>query len=194
MDLEEGSNLGNKLCIFSVLSLIFAIIFPILGIVFGIIALDKIKQDSNLRGKVLAIIGIILSIIIFLSILFFLYLILMFKQHIANSKNETMSCDIGSPLICKDVTIFYGTKMTIAMLGSGEKRINLTRIQVDDCNEPTEQMTASKNELAMAFLDCKKLTNDENFERNIVIDYSYEGSSEKKQLTGRIYGRAVING
>ena len=36
-------------------------IFPILAIVFGFISINKIKQNSELKGRTLAIIGIVLG-------------------------------------------------------------------------------------------------------------------------------------
>ena len=58
----------NKRNPLSILSLIFAFIIPLLGGIFGIIALVQIKK-TNQKGKGLAITGIILSIFfLFLSL------------------------------------------------------------------------------------------------------------------------------
>lgn len=48
----------QKMCIWSILSIIFAFLFPLLGIILGIVALIKIKENSNLKGKGLAIAGL----------------------------------------------------------------------------------------------------------------------------------------
>ncbi|MFT4309754.1 MAG: DUF4190 domain-containing protein [Candidatus Woesearchaeota archaeon] len=58
--------------VMAILSLVFAFIFPILGAIFGIIALIQIR-DSGEEGRVLAIIGLIVSgIYILLALLMFL--------------------------------------------------------------------------------------------------------------------------
>jgi len=53
----------QKMCIWSILSIICAFVFWILGIIFGIVALVTIKNNPNLKGKGLAIAGIIISVI-----------------------------------------------------------------------------------------------------------------------------------
>lgn len=48
---------------FAVLSLIFAFLSPILGIIFGKIGLNEIRKNKNQKGEDLAKAGLILSII-----------------------------------------------------------------------------------------------------------------------------------
>jgi len=47
----------------SILSVVFAFLIPPLGLIFGIVALVKIKKDPVLTGRGLAIFGIIISIL-----------------------------------------------------------------------------------------------------------------------------------
>ncbi len=56
-DIPEGDVSG-----FALLGLIFAFVFPLLGLIFSIIALNKIKNNKNLRGTTLAILGVVFSI------------------------------------------------------------------------------------------------------------------------------------
>ena len=64
------------MCTYSVLSAVFSIIFPYMGIAFGIIAITKINLNPYLHGRSLAIVGIsisavtsiILTLIIFFAI------------------------------------------------------------------------------------------------------------------------------
>ena len=44
--------------VWAILALIFAFVMPLLGIIFGIIALVEIKNHPHLKGKGLAIAGI----------------------------------------------------------------------------------------------------------------------------------------
>lgn len=56
-DIPEGDISG-----FALAGIIFAIVFPLLGLIFSIIALNKIKNNPKLRGKTLAILGVVFSI------------------------------------------------------------------------------------------------------------------------------------
>ena len=48
----------------SILSLVFGFLLPILGIIFGIIALVQISKDPQQEGKGLAIAGIVLGVVL----------------------------------------------------------------------------------------------------------------------------------
>jgi len=56
-DIPEGEISGLALA-----GLILAFIFPLLGLIFSILALNKIKNNKNLRGTTLAILGVVFSI------------------------------------------------------------------------------------------------------------------------------------
>ena len=53
----------KKTCIFSILGIIFAFVFPLLGLIFGIVALVEISKDKKLGGKGLAIASIVISVV-----------------------------------------------------------------------------------------------------------------------------------
>lgn len=55
--------------VMAILSLIFAILFPPLGLTFGIIALVQIKNNPNQKGKGLAIAGTIISLVLLLIVI-----------------------------------------------------------------------------------------------------------------------------
>ena len=50
----------------SILSIVFAFVFPLAGLILGIVALNQIKTSGE-EGRILAIIGIVLSIIFMLG-------------------------------------------------------------------------------------------------------------------------------
>ncbi len=56
-DIPEGDISG-----FALLGLIFAFIFPLLGLIFSIIALNKINNNKNLRGTAIAVLGVVFSV------------------------------------------------------------------------------------------------------------------------------------
>ncbi len=65
--------------LFSILSLLSLFFFPLLALPLGIISLKHIKHDSHLKGKVLAVIGVIFGslclLLIIAYVLFFIFLV-----------------------------------------------------------------------------------------------------------------------
>ena len=73
------NELGSpRYSIIAIISFIFAFLFPPLGIVLGIIALNKIKKDSNLKGKGVSVAA--LSVGIFIIICFTLLYALLYMS------------------------------------------------------------------------------------------------------------------
>jgi len=64
---------GQKTNVMAILSLIFAFLFPIAGLILGIIALVQLGKDKNQKGKGLAIAAIIISVIIMIIGFLFLW-------------------------------------------------------------------------------------------------------------------------
>lgn len=63
---------GDHYDLFSVISVISLFFFPLLAIPFALISLNHLKHDSHLKGKNLAMIGLIVGIFIGVLPLFFL--------------------------------------------------------------------------------------------------------------------------
>lgn len=69
----DNNNFGVTAVVFGILSIVFSLVFPIFGIVFGVISLifaikqKKINKNSwSKAGMILSIIGILLSLIIWI--------------------------------------------------------------------------------------------------------------------------------
>ena len=75
---EKGYN------IFAILSLVFAFLISLLGLVFGIIALIQINKSGE-KGRGLAIAGIIISALLMFSVLLFMILMFIAFFTIANA-------------------------------------------------------------------------------------------------------------
>ena len=72
---EQQPTTAQNTSIWAILALVFAFVAPPLGIIFGIIALREIKKNPNLKGRGLAIAGIVIGsifILIFISLIGFL--------------------------------------------------------------------------------------------------------------------------
>jgi branched-subunit amino acid permease len=72
---EKDSNLVAY--VFGIISIVTAFFTPLAGLVFGIIGLvqsNKQKNELSKKAKTLSIIGIILSIILFLALIILTYL------------------------------------------------------------------------------------------------------------------------
>lgn len=96
----------QKTCIWSILSIIFAFVFPLLGLIFGIVALVKISHDSNLKGKGLAIAGLIIGALLTLIIPILVALGAIAYFGVLNPEAFLpRTCLIGSGFSCNDFKV-----------------------------------------------------------------------------------------
>jgi hypothetical protein len=104
---------GQKTCIYSILSIIFAFLFGLLGLIFGIIALVKISKDPNLKGKELAIAGIIISVVIG-PIIFLMTIGAIAYFGVLNPSNFLpVRCETSSGFMCNEFNIRSADGMLI---------------------------------------------------------------------------------
>ncbi|MBT4651468.1 DUF4190 domain-containing protein [Candidatus Woesearchaeota archaeon] len=72
---------GDHYDLFAILSFLSIFFFPLLAIPLGIISLKHIKHDSHLKGKTLAILGIIFGILpLLLLILYIIFVVIIAKS------------------------------------------------------------------------------------------------------------------
>ena len=101
--------LEQKTCIWSILSIVCAFLFSPLGIVFGIVALVRIKRNPTLKGKGLAIAGIAIGVVLpllFLLLMVLFGIILGFSSNSAiedTSSSQPSNGDLFSDTICENV-------------------------------------------------------------------------------------------
>jgi ABC-type dipeptide/oligopeptide/nickel transport system permease component len=80
----------SKTCVWAILSLIFAFFMPLIGLIFGIVALIQINKDKSLKGKGLAIAGIVISSLWMVLILLLFIIGLVFTFGVFNAMTPSI--------------------------------------------------------------------------------------------------------
>ncbi len=126
---------SQKTSVLAILSLIFAFLFFPLGLILGIIALSEIKKNPNLKGKGIAIAGIIISLIFIISLLFLLVIgYSAYSGFLTPSTYLPSECTLPVGLSCNDFSIVSGNPGSISLtiengMGSG---IMIRSIEITD--------------------------------------------------------------
>lgn len=95
--------MSERTSLWSILAIIFAFVFPVVGIIFGVVALVQIHKDSSYGGRGLAIAGIVIGSIL-LVILPFL-LLTAFTSYVGIFSPKAWipeKCDVGLEFTCED--------------------------------------------------------------------------------------------
>lgn len=132
---------SQKTSILAILSLIFAFIFTPAGLILGIIALSEIKKNPSLKGRGLAIAGIIISIILMILVLIptlVLFLIggLAYSGFLSPSSYLSPRCTLPMDLSCNEFSVVSGNPGSISLTlesGMGEG-IMIRSIKITELN------------------------------------------------------------
>ena len=112
---------GGKTSVLAILALVFGIIIPIVGIILGIIALVKIKKDPNLKGKGLAIAGIVIGAV-WIFLWFILILPMAYFGVLSPSSVMPTRCIAEPGFYCEDYMV-EGNTLTISFINSRGKAL-----------------------------------------------------------------------
>ena len=188
--LDYQSTTEQKTCIWSILSIIFAFLIPLLGILFSIIALVKIKNESNLKGKGLAIAGLIVGGILLIPAFSILSLYL--------------AAYIDPEVVLEEGCIISRSMPGISCLDFEVKADGATwiRLQNNLDDDFTSVTLTIENECSPALIDWKdnemiKLTclgsggeKGEKYRKDVSIVYTTSNGKEHT-LRGKIFGKYV---
>jgi peptidyl-prolyl cis-trans isomerase B (cyclophilin B) len=107
---------SQKTSVLAILSLIFAFIFCPIGLILGIIALSNIKKNPNIKGRGLAIAGIIISVV-FMIIPLILIIIAYsaFSGYLSPASYLPSECRLPMDLSCNDFSIVSGNPGSISL-------------------------------------------------------------------------------
>jgi len=169
---------SQKTSILAILSLIFAFLFPLVGLILGIIALSEIKKNPSLKGRGLAIAGVIISSFF---VLIYLILLLIGYSTISGYLNPgtyiPSSCMLGTGLSCSSFKV-DGTANTIALVirnGMGEDLNPFNVLIAGACDGSalaTDGLVDGEEETLI--IDCANDITESKFKENIVITYTGE--------------------
>lgn len=104
----------GKTPVLAILALVFSIIFPLAGIVLAIIALVKAQKDPEKKGKTLAIVALIISILLLPIMLLMLIGSIAYFGVLSPQEMLPDRCKFGSPILCQS------EQYTIQSQGTGD--------------------------------------------------------------------------
>jgi hypothetical protein len=193
--LQEEDNVQVKdsqksTCIFSILALIFGFIFSIVGIIFGIIALYKIKRHDNLKGKGMAIAGIIIGIFITIIVFIFSILPFLYMGVFSPSRYIPEACTLNAPFGCQESSINTDS-VTLTAKNSIESTITLNKFSISGCGKYSEgPLIIPPGSIKTIRVLCDtELSKGEKFSGNVEIGYLEAGGVFNKTSSGNIMGK-----
>jgi hypothetical protein len=126
----------KKTNIFAILSIIFAFLIPLLGLVFGIIAVVKIRKSKE-KGELLAVIGILFSAFFLIFFFIILGLGILFIRAVAENRNAIVFLEPEERL--SDEELNHVMNLLVGRLNTyrfnaiaGEAASNIIAIETND--------------------------------------------------------------
>jgi len=181
----------------SITAFVFAFIFPLVGLILGIIAINKAKDDPGaLKGLAIAttIIGGIFTLV---SIIVIIFVAIAWTQ-VVYTDGEIFpeeSFMLSAPLVADSFTMNTNSDSIDFVIrnGFGEK-INIDKIKVSDCStrtfELSQVVSIESGQLGTihyeAGNDC--IIPEQRFTSDITIYYTPESSTLENMVIGTILG------
>ena len=176
----------QKTCIWSILAIIFAFLFPPLGVIFGIVALVKTNNNPNLSGKVLAIIALIIGLFLSLIVLLFGIAFLAYFEVLNPARFLPEKCSMETGFTCISYKIEPYQSFITLQNGYG-KTIVVNEISIGDCTTTFDATLQSEEQHVFQLTGCDKGEKKKAFKGDVVIKFTDEGSSISKTAYGTIY-------
>jgi len=129
-DLQGTEKITNGLAF---IALVFAILFPLMGIILGFIALNVIKKNPNVKGKGMAITAIVIG---FLFTVFFPVFMVAFMI-LGNILSESNECNFDDSFDCVDYRM-NGNSIIINIKSNVPGQIEDVVLQVGEVCEPRQ--------------------------------------------------------
>lgn len=191
--------------IWAILSIVFAFLMPLLGLIFGIIALIQIRKNPKQKGKEVAIVGTIFSgmgmllVLLFIGGMFSYFGIFSPRGHAPNR------CTLPSGFTCRDWLVSSETNsMTMVILNGIGKDITVSQINVEPAQSnpingictysDSDGTIISNGEFAEFTLNCpegidKKYADDKKYRWEIEFDWVYTDAESGfvRTFNGELY-------
>lgn len=174
----------------SIVAFVFAFIFPLVGLVLGIIAVVQAKKDPNaLKG--LAIAAIIIGGLFTLLVIAALFFVTLFYVGIASPNVNALSkpaLTIAAPFSSKDVSIDSAhDAITFTLVNYGDEPITIEKIQLTNCDlTGINTLLASGDERTFT-TSCEPLK--ETITKEMKITYATGTSTLKVTVLGFLRAR-----
>jgi len=178
-----------KTCVWAILSLVLAFFFWPAGLVCGIVALVKISNNPQLKGKGLAIAGIILSVLIIPMTLMFIGAIAYFGV-LSPANFIPTKCQFEAGLQCTETPEAVQSEGTIKFPLTNNMGATLTDISVQStkCTGGSASETTVANGATMIITLTGCDLKSEHIGDDVTITYTSE-TGMKHNAMGQIYAK-----
>jgi len=172
----------------SITAFILSFFFPIVGLILGIIALAKAKDDPD-AGKGFAIAAIIIGglwilvliIIIFVGVGWYM---VGNPQTVDYTSNR---CFISAPFGC-DLVSSTEKVIVLSINNLGIRTVSLNSFEITGCGKVSGQnLEIPRGESGLVIVNCDYPLTQGHLNGDLSIDYSEEGSTFNKRVTGTVY-------
>ena len=199
-----GNNSGHAIAAF-ILGIVGLLLFPlaVAAVIFGVIALNKIKSDSSLGGKGLAIAGIVLGVIgILIGILILPFLIIIgslaFFGVLSPDSMLPEQCSLPFQLACMDFKVTESS-ITIEVQNNFGRDMQLKKVEfLSPSIDGSCIKDFSSSPLTLSKYDRLSITTDncviqktgrakEKFD--IIIQYNWVNSSTIHSFNGKLVSK-----
>jgi hypothetical protein len=169
--------------VLAILSLIFAFLVPLVGLILGIIALVQINKSGQ-KGKGLAIAGIIVSIMWFFVIIVLIGSLAYFGVFSPDSWLPE-ACSVGAGIECRDWSISSDGTYSLSL-------VNQLGVDISDVSALTYQGTCTPDLFSMAngaskIITCKDDMSGDRLRSTFTVSYTSDGI--KHTMDGTVSGK-----
>ena len=178
----------KKTNVLAILSLIFAFLFSLLGLIFGIIALVQIGKNPYQKGKGLAIAGIILSLVIGPIIFLIMLGSLAYFQVLSPSAMLPNRCMVGAGFDCTDYRV--NTDGTVNLNLRNNLGLDIQTATLTMGTDCTPSNTFWGNGQTMNFV-CKESAGKTgaSFSSDFTLNYLTSGGAYQQTIQGSLSAR-----
>jgi len=185
-----SNNPNQKYSINAILSLIFAFVFWPAGLVLGIVAIAQIKNNPNLKGKGLAIAGIIVSSLGVLLVLFVMLGSLAYFGVLSPDNFLPPRCQFSAGLDCTETATIDKGAGTISFLLTNTMGYDLHNMSVMSSTCPSGSLSKDpvKDRESMMVILTGCDFSQERYNEDITLTYTSAKSGMKHKMNGIVSG------
>ena len=174
---------GQNTSIWAILAIVFAFVFSPLGIIFGIVALREIKKNPNLKGRGLAIAGIVIGGI-FTLVIIAAFLLLIYFGALSPDK-QLPKCILTSGISCAAFKV-TADDITIEIVNNYDNIDNII-VTASDCGTSSSPSSLANGAQGIYTINCEPKLSGSRYTGQLEISYRVI----ETQLTRNNFGSIV---
>jgi len=182
---QQSPSQEQKTSIWAILSLIFAFLMPLLGIIFGIVALVKISKNPYEKGKGLAIAGIVISCL--LVILLPIIAAFAFFGALSVDKFIPEGCRLPAGTSCTDYKITQ-TQIIVSLQNRLGYDITGVKLNAENCGT-SNQINIPNDQKTLLTIQCNPPLKGDKYTGVLTLTYTNPETGLQLQKVGNLIGK-----